>query len=77
MLANACNDTRVIAKLDRLSRIARFLLGLNETGVKFMAADNPQINNLTIGILALIAEHEREAISDRVALARKEQLGLF
>ena len=63
--------------LDRLSRIARFLLGLNETGVKFMAADNPQINNLTIGILALIAEHEREAISDRVALARKEQLGLF
>ena len=63
--------------LDRLSRIARFLLGLNETGVKFMAADNPQINNLTIGILALIAEHEREAISDRVALARKKQLGLF
>ena len=42
-----------------------------------MAANNPQINNLTIGILALIAEHEREAISDRVALARKEQLGLF
>ena len=63
--------------LDRLSRIARFLLGLNETGVKFMAADNLQANNLTIGILALIAEHEREAISDRVALARKEQLGLF
>ena len=63
--------------LDRLSRIARFLLGLNETGVKFIAADNPQANNLTIGILALIAEHEREAISDRVALARKKQLGLF
>ena len=42
-----------------------------------MAADNPQINNLTIGVLDLIAEHEREAIIDRVALARKEQLGLF
>ena len=42
-----------------------------------MAADNPQINNLTIGILALIAEHGREAVSDRVDLARKEQLGLF
>ena len=42
-----------------------------------MAADNPQINNLTIGILALTAEHEREAISDRDTLARKKQLGLF
>ena len=76
-LAKAYNATLVIAKLDRLSRIARFLLGLNETGVKFMAADNPQANNLTIGILALIAEHEREAISDRVGLARKEHRGLF
>ena len=63
--------------LDRLSRIARFLLGLKNSGVKFTAANNPQANNLTIGILALIAEHEREAISDRVALARKEQLSLF
>ena len=63
--------------LDRLSRIARFLLGLKNSGVKFIAADNPQANNLTICILALIAEHEREAISDRVGLARKEHRGLF
>jgi DNA invertase Pin-like site-specific DNA recombinase len=53
------------------------LLGLKNSGVKFIAADNPQANNLTIGILALIAEHEREAISDRVGLARKEHRGLF
>ena len=63
--------------LDRLSRSARFLLGLKNSGVKFTAADNPQANNLTISILALIAEHEREAVSDRVGLARKEHRGLF
>ena len=63
--------------LDRLSRIARFLLGLKNSGVKFIAADNPQANNLTISILALIAEHEREAISDRVGLAREELRCLF
>jgi hypothetical protein len=32
-----------------------FLLSLKKAGVKFVAADNPSANNLTIGILALIA----------------------
>ena len=41
-----------------------------------MAADNPQANNLTIGILALIAEHEREAVSDRVGLGMKDSVWL-
>ena len=68
-LAKAYNATLIIAKLDRLSRNALFLLSLKEAGVKFVAADNPSANNLTIGILALIAEHEREAISDRVKRA--------
>jgi DNA invertase Pin-like site-specific DNA recombinase len=55
----------LIAKLDRLSRDAHFLLGLQKAGVRFTACDMPDANELTIGILALVAQNEREAISRR------------
>lgn len=71
----------VIAKLDRLSRNAHFLLTLQEEGVKFVAADMPEANNLTVGIMAMVAQQEREAISKRTkealqqAKARGKRLG--
>jgi DNA invertase Pin-like site-specific DNA recombinase len=74
-LAKALHQAKVtgarllIAKLDRLSRDAHFLLGLQKAGVRFTACDMPDANELTIGILALVAQNEREAISARTKAA--------
>jgi DNA invertase Pin-like site-specific DNA recombinase len=62
-------STLLIAKLDRLSRDAHFLLGLEKTGVEFIACDMPAANRLTIGIMAMVAEEERRLISDRTRAA--------
>ena len=64
-LAKVTGATLVIAKLDRLSRNAAFLLTLRDSGVRFAAVDLPEANDLTVGIMALVAQAEREAISRR------------
>ena len=63
--AKILGATLLIAKLDRLSRDALFLLTPQKAGVDCVACDMPDANNFTIGIMALIAQHEREAISIR------------
>jgi len=55
----------VIAKPDRLSRNLAFIATLMDSGVEFVAVDNPHANKLTIHILAAVAQHEREMIAQR------------
>lgn len=68
----------VIAKLDRLSRNVHFISGLLESGVDFIATDNPHANRFQIHLLAAFAEYERDLISKRTkeALARAKARGV-
>jgi DNA invertase Pin-like site-specific DNA recombinase len=63
------NATLIIAKLDRLSRDAAFLLKIQNGNVPFVAADMPDANELTVGIMAVVAQAERKMISIRTTSA--------
>ena len=71
----------VIAKLDRLARNVALIANLMDGKVDFVCCDMPQANRLTIHVLAAVAEHEREMISERTkaglaaAKARGVKLG--
>jgi DNA invertase Pin-like site-specific DNA recombinase len=61
--------TLVIAKLDRLSRDSHFIGSIMKSGIEFIAVDMPAANKFTVHILAAVAEHEREMISQRTKTA--------
>lgn len=64
--------TLLIAKLDRLSRNAGFIFLLKDSNVDFKCCDMPEANSLTIGIMAVLAQEERELISKRTISALQE-----
>ncbi len=68
----ACKKNRatlLIAKLDRLSRSVAFISKLLESGVDFIAVDNPNAEKFVVHVMAAFAEHERDQISIRTKLA--------
>jgi DNA invertase Pin-like site-specific DNA recombinase len=71
--------TLVIAKLDRLLRDLEFIVRLQKSSIKFVCADMPEANELTIHLFAAIAQHERQAISKRTteALAAAKARGTW
>ncbi len=61
--------TLVIAKLDRLARNVAFIANLMDANVDLVAVDMPQANRLTLHIMAAMAEHEAQAVSQRTRAA--------
>lgn len=76
-LAKKAKATLVIAKLDRLARNVHFISGLMQAGVRFVALDMPDANELTLHVMAAFAQHEAKATSLRTkeALARAKVRG--
>ncbi len=66
-------STLIVAKLDRLSRNATFLLKFDDmvkrAGINLYVCDQPHLDRFTLGIHALVAEREREMISERTKAA--------
>jgi DNA invertase Pin-like site-specific DNA recombinase len=64
-----------------MARNLAFIATLMDSGVEFVAVDNPHANKLTVHILAAVAQHEREMIAQRTrdvlkaAKARGKRLG--
>ena len=71
--ARRASAVLVIARIDRLARNVLVTAQLLESGVEFVACDNPHTNRLTIQIMAAMAEHESRLISERVKAAFAER----
>lgn len=67
--AKRSGATLVVAKLDRLSRNAAFLLTLQSSGLPMVFLDLPGANEFTVGVMALVAQHEARLVSERTRAA--------
>ena len=59
----------VIARLDRLSRNLAFIASMQQSGVRFTCCDMPEANETMVSFMAVMAEAERKAISERTRQA--------
>lgn len=68
----------IVAKLDRLARCCSVLESIQRAGVAFRVAEMPEANELTLGLLMVIARNERDmcAARTRAALAEKKLQGV-
>jgi DNA invertase Pin-like site-specific DNA recombinase len=79
--AKANGATLLIAKLDRLARSVSFTFALRDSKVNFLCLDCPQMDTLTLAVMAGMAQYEAEVISKRTkdalaaAKARGQKLG--
>lgn len=61
----------VFSKLDRLARNVEFTFKVVNTGIQVHFCDMPQLNTLILGVMATVAQYERELISQRTKAALK------
>lgn len=61
----------VFARLDRLARDIEFTFKVINTGIQVHFCDVPQLNTLILGVMATVAQYERELISQRTKAALK------
>ena len=61
----------VFARLDRLARDVEFTFRVINSGVQVHFCDVPQLNTLILGVMATVAQYERELISQRTKAALK------
>ena len=76
-VAKSHEATLLIAKVDRLARNAAFVLALRDSGISFVCCDVPDMNPLSLSLLAVLAENEAATIRQRIrdALAAKRRRG--
>jgi len=68
-LAKKSKATLLIAKLDRLTRDPEFLFKLQNSGQPFVCCDMPEADKFTVGIMAVMAQKERDDLSRRTKAA--------
>jgi len=66
------NATLLVSKIDRLSRSLRLIMMLEQYKLPFIAADNPEMNELVCHIMVALAQSERKTIATRVREALRQ-----